>query len=321
MVGGRLLGHPGRRVHLDDLGAGGRRASTSTGSSRCSTAPTSGASPRSSAPRRTRCRRGWPASTRRSPASAAPGERIPWGARQEVDFTHPAFRFHAERVIRAVVGRYADHPAVIGFQVDNEPGLELLHNRGVFESFVDHLRHTYGDVETLNREWGLVYWSHRLSTWDDLWTPDGNSAPAVRPRVAPLPGAADQRVHRLAGRHRARVRPRPTSSSPPASPTRARRSTTPALTGAARRHRGQPLLRHAGRPRAALDARARRRAGRRRAPGACSRARTGCTPPSRRRSSSPRRTPARSAGRRPTSPRTTGSGGRSPGRWSPAARR
>jgi beta-galactosidase len=105
------------------------------------------------------------------------GERIGWGARQEVDFTHPAFRFHAERVIRQIAARYADHPAVIGFQVDNEPGLELLHNHGVFQRFVDHLREKYGDVETLNREWGLVYWSHRLSTWADLWTPDGNAQP------------------------------------------------------------------------------------------------------------------------------------------------
>jgi beta-galactosidase len=107
----------------------------------------------------------------------ATGQRIGWGARQEVDFTHPAFRFHAERVIRAIVARYATHPAVIGFQVDNEPGNELLHNHGVFQRFVDHLREKYGDVETLNREWGLVYWSHRLSTWADLWTPDGNFQP------------------------------------------------------------------------------------------------------------------------------------------------
>ncbi|MFC8142814.1 beta-galactosidase [Streptomyces paradoxus] len=105
------------------------------------------------------------------------GERIGWGARQEVDFTHPAFRFHAERIIRAIAARYAGHPALIGWQVDNEPGLELLHNHGVFQRFVDHLRQTYGDVETLNREWGLVYWSHRLSTWADLWTPDGNAQP------------------------------------------------------------------------------------------------------------------------------------------------
>src|SRR3954453_6332167 len=51
------------------------------------------------------------------------GQPIPWGARQEVDFTHAAFRFHAERVVRAILSTYADHPAVIGFQVDNEPGL------------------------------------------------------------------------------------------------------------------------------------------------------------------------------------------------------
>jgi beta-galactosidase len=107
----------------------------------------------------------------------ATGARIPWGARQEVDFTHPVFRRHAERVIRAILERHAPHPAVIGFQVDNEPGLELFHNEGVFAGFVDSLREKYGDVETLNREWGLTYWSHRLADWTELWRPDGNTSP------------------------------------------------------------------------------------------------------------------------------------------------
>ena len=102
---------------------------------------------------------------------------MPWGGRQEVDYTHPAFLFHAERVVRAVLGRYAAHPAVIGFQVDNEPGLMIFHNRGVFQRFVDDLRHRYATVEALNEAWGLVYWSHRLSTWADLWRPDGNYQP------------------------------------------------------------------------------------------------------------------------------------------------
>jgi beta-galactosidase len=110
-------------------------------------------------------------------AESSTGSRVSWGARQEVDFTHAAFRFHAERVIRRVIERYADHPAVIGYQVDNEPGLQLFHNHGVFQRFIDWLRGRYGDVETLNQEWGLVYWSHRLSTWADLWTPDGNVQP------------------------------------------------------------------------------------------------------------------------------------------------
>lgn len=105
------------------------------------------------------------------------GERISWGARQEVDFTHPTFRHYADRVIRAVVGRYALHPAVVGFQVDNEPGLEIFHNEGVFQTFVERLESAYGDVGTLNREWGLTYWSHRIHTWSQLWRPDGNSFP------------------------------------------------------------------------------------------------------------------------------------------------
>ncbi|PTL71210.1 beta-galactosidase [Rathayibacter caricis DSM 15933] len=105
------------------------------------------------------------------------GRLISWGARQEADFTHPAYRFHAERVVRAIMARYADHPSVIGFQVDNEPGNEILHNHGVFQRFTDELRHRYVTVDRLNEEWGLAYWSHRLSTWADLWTPDNNTHP------------------------------------------------------------------------------------------------------------------------------------------------
>jgi beta-galactosidase len=110
-------------------------------------------------------------------AESATGRRVPWGARQEVDFTHPAYLFHAERVIRRVVARYASHPAVIGYQVDNEPGQHLLHNGRLFARFVDELRSAYGDVATLNDRWGLTHWSHRLAEWDELWAPDGNLVP------------------------------------------------------------------------------------------------------------------------------------------------
>ena len=48
----------------------------------------------------------------------------------------------------------------------------------MFQGFLDYLRDRYGDVETLNQRWGLTYWSHRLSDWADLWTPDGNTTPS-----------------------------------------------------------------------------------------------------------------------------------------------
>jgi beta-galactosidase len=107
----------------------------------------------------------------------ADGSSVGWGQRQEVDFTNPAFLPYAERVIRRILETYASHPAVIGFQVDNEPGAQLIHNAHTFAAFLDWLRAKYGDVETLNREWGLVYWSHRISDWDELWVPRGNLMP------------------------------------------------------------------------------------------------------------------------------------------------
>ncbi|NYJ29521.1 beta-galactosidase [Galbitalea soli] len=110
-------------------------------------------------------------------SDVATGTPKHWGARQEVDYSSPLFWTYCERIIRVILERYAAHPAVIGFQVDNEPGMELFHNAHTFERFVAELAEKYGDVETLNREWGLVYWSHRITDWGQLWVPDGNTLP------------------------------------------------------------------------------------------------------------------------------------------------
>ena len=105
------------------------------------------------------------------------GGRVPWGRRQEMDFTNATYLRYAERVIRAVIGRYATHPAVIGYQVDNEPGLRLLQNAAVVDRFVAELEQQYGDVDAFNEAWGMTHWSHRLSEWSELWGPTGNVHP------------------------------------------------------------------------------------------------------------------------------------------------
>jgi beta-galactosidase len=87
------------------------------------------------------------------------------------------YRGYAERIIRQVVGRYAAHPAVVGWQVDNETGIELLHNPGVVEGFQAWLEDRHGTIEALNERWGLAYWSHRLRSFDEVWPPDGNTNP------------------------------------------------------------------------------------------------------------------------------------------------
>ena len=181
--------------------------------------------------------------------------------------------------------------------------------------------HTYGDVETLNREWGLVYWSHRLSTWADLWTPDGNAQPQYDLAWRRVPGRPDHRVHRLAGRHRPRVRPARTSSSPPASPTTGPALDDDELTGRLDVTAGNPY--YAMQDGLALPDR------RRPTPAALDDHRRLGAVPERgpdvllAQAAVPGHRDQRAVHRRArgtTAPPTTASGGRPPGRWSRAAR-
>ena len=110
-------------------------------------------------------------------AESSTGVRVPWGARQESDTSHPVFLEYAERIIRAVVGRYADHPAVVGFQVDNEPGHQVPHNAHVFAAFKEWLIEKHGSVAAINSAWNLAHWAHLLTDIDQLWIPDGNHVP------------------------------------------------------------------------------------------------------------------------------------------------
>lgn len=111
-------------------------------------------------------------------AHAATGAPVPYGHRQNVDYSSAEFRALCEPLIRKIVERYRNHPSIIGWQVDNEPGAYLLHNDGVFESFKASLRVEYGSIEALNKAWGLTYWSHALADFDELWRPDGNTNPS-----------------------------------------------------------------------------------------------------------------------------------------------
>lgn len=102
---------------------------------------------------------------------------IPYGARQNVDFTSPAYRFYAERLIRALGQEFGHHQGVIAFQLDNEIGVSELANPPVLARFRAEVLDRLGGVEGVNERWGLTYWSHRLSVGEDLWAPAGNTNP------------------------------------------------------------------------------------------------------------------------------------------------
>jgi beta-galactosidase len=91
-----------------------------------------------------------------------------YGARQNMDITHPVYLFHAERIIRKLIERVKDHPAVIGYQADNETKYYQTCGPNVQLQFVKFMRETYGNLETINQRFGLDYWSNRINAWEDF---------------------------------------------------------------------------------------------------------------------------------------------------------
>jgi beta-galactosidase len=96
------------------------------------------------------------------------GRKAGYGPRQNMDITHPTYRLYAERIIRTLVGRYKSHPAVIGFQIDNETSSYGTAGPNVQKAFVEHLEKRYGRVAKLNEVWGLTYWGQLLRDWDEF---------------------------------------------------------------------------------------------------------------------------------------------------------
>lgn len=92
-----------------------------------------------------------------------------YGARQIMDITHPVYRYYGERVIRELMKHTAHRKCVIGFQLDNETKYYGTAGKNVQEKFVKYLREKFhNDLDAMNHEFGLDYWSNRINAWEDF---------------------------------------------------------------------------------------------------------------------------------------------------------
>jgi beta-galactosidase len=106
--------------------------------------------------------------------------RYTYGLRQMTDLTHPVYRRYAERIIRRLVERVRDHPAVIGYQLDNETHPSGTADVHVQAAFRERLRREFVTPEALNRAWGLNYWGQRINSFDELPPRDGARNPGYK---------------------------------------------------------------------------------------------------------------------------------------------
>jgi len=96
------------------------------------------------------------------------GKTITYGLRQNTDLLNPTYRFYCERVIRKIIERYKDNPAIIGYQIDNETSSAEAANHDVQVGFVEYLKKKFKTTDELNKVWGLNYWGQRLNDWTEV---------------------------------------------------------------------------------------------------------------------------------------------------------
>jgi len=90
------------------------------------------------------------------------------------------YRKLSARIAEVLAKRYGNHPAVIGWQMDNElHGVEDFkmsghceeHTAEATKRFREWLQARYTTVKALNLAWGNGYWSREYSDWKEITMP------------------------------------------------------------------------------------------------------------------------------------------------------
>jgi beta-galactosidase len=102
------------------------------------------------------------------------GRRLTYGSRQAYCPSSPDYRAAALDLVRALASRYAQHPALALWHINNEYGCHVsrCYCDTSAAAFRDWLLARYDkDLDALNAAWGTAFWSQRYTEWSQVQPP------------------------------------------------------------------------------------------------------------------------------------------------------
>jgi beta-galactosidase len=95
------------------------------------------------------------------------------GSRQHYAPSSPVYRRLAKELVTALAERYANHPAVVMWHINNEYGCHLHadYSEAAAEHFRRWLEARYGSVDALNAAWATDFWSQRYTAFSQVLPP------------------------------------------------------------------------------------------------------------------------------------------------------
>lgn len=109
-----------------------------------------------------------------------------FGSRRHCTLSSETYWNESRRIVSAMVERYGRHPALAGWQVDNELGChDTVMSWGSVDlaAWKQWLEKKYGTIAALNEAWGTSFWSMQLASFDEVILPARavtETAPAAR---------------------------------------------------------------------------------------------------------------------------------------------
>ncbi|MDR2627483.1 MAG: beta-galactosidase [Dysgonamonadaceae bacterium] len=112
------------------------------------------------------------------------GTVIQHGGRQHASWSSNTYRTYVRKIVTELAKRYANNPAVWGWQLDNEPS----HYRAAYDyspnaqqKFRQWLEKKYKTIHALNDSWGNTFWSQSYNHFAQIRIPNAKEQASGKP--------------------------------------------------------------------------------------------------------------------------------------------
>ena len=106
------------------------------------------------------------------------------GGRRHYNYNSETYKSLSARIVTCLAEHYGKHPAIIGWQIDNELNCEISEFRSAADTlaFRKFLKEKYGNLDALNDAWGTAFWNQTYTSWDEITVP-GKIIPCKNPHM------------------------------------------------------------------------------------------------------------------------------------------
>lgn len=108
------------------------------------------------------------------------------GTRRQACFSSPNYRKAVTRIVTKMAQALGKHPAVVGWQIDNEIGHEgsdIDHSITSLKAFRLWLKSKYKTIRNLNETWGNVFWGVIFNDWNEIPIPGPHVSAGYNPSM------------------------------------------------------------------------------------------------------------------------------------------